>query len=133
MVKTAETSQQLLTQGHLFCGWQNGAGKAAARKLLQQVHPHITPRADIPQKAMAAAQQHGLAEGSSIGEFGKVEIDARHAMQVQCGQVGIVTQSQHTGLRRNTGHGHVSGCAGVDQNKRQAGHVSSFKHCWVQG
>ena len=55
LVKTTEPGQQLLTQGHRIGVWQNGAGKAAARKLLQQVHPHITPSADVAQKAMAAA------------------------------------------------------------------------------
>ena len=75
----------------------------------------------------APAQQHGLAEGAPVGELGKVQLYAVHAVERQVGDVGVVASCktfwllarvEYCSLHQllvnlQSGFLHIAGVAGV--------------------
>ena len=71
---------------------------AVTRQLGLNLQIYLPKRSRAHREAVAAAQQHGLAEGAAVGELGEVQLDARHALQGAAGgnvgQFGVVGDLQ---------------------------------------
>ena len=112
LVEAFVVAQQALAVRRVLVGAQHGAGKTTALHLQQLVNQHVAVGADVTREA-ATAQHKRLAEGAAIGELGKVQVNARHALKGYVVRVGIVGQHE---ARRLVGMGRRSDelqCHGV--------------------
>jgi hypothetical protein len=64
--------------------------KTAALHLHQLVNQHIAMRANITSKT-STAQDKSLTKSATIGELGKVQIDALHSVQANRMRVSVVS------------------------------------------
>jgi hypothetical protein len=93
LVKRAVLAQQLFpVLGILICPKQ-GAAKPAALHLHQLVNEHIALGANIPLKP-PTPKNKCLAKSASVGELGKVKVNAGYAFKRQGLSVTIIGQGQ---------------------------------------
>ena len=71
-------------------GAQHGAIKTGALHLHQLVHQHVAGGADFTRKTQASAQQECLAESATVGELGKVQINARDTCKRHGARIDVV-------------------------------------------
>ena len=97
-IQTANAEALALGRRRVDAGCEHGAGEAAAVHVHQLVDQHIARGADVACKAVAPAQQQGLAVSAAVGEFGELQFHALHAFERAGGhdlsQFGVIRNLQ---------------------------------------
>jgi hypothetical protein len=96
LVKRRETLKLALCKVQVLVFAQYRYVKAAALHLNQLVNQHVAGSSQFALKTEAAAQQEGLAESPAIGELGKVQVNAQHAVKGEAAGINIIGKFNHS-------------------------------------